>query len=130
MGFKIQHLGSKLWNRSNGPSRPHSTQTFTKFLKEGIKPSREKPLHLGVCLKLTNLVPTHRPLRVEQFSFLSRRPPTVGSRIFLKRSQRLSLWNHHFRFSPATASPSLHFTFWPLNLWEMSTVAPFCLLVT
>ena len=48
VGLKIKHFGSKVWNRSNGRSWPQPTETFAKCLKEEIKPSREKPLPLGV----------------------------------------------------------------------------------
>ena len=67
-----------------------------KVLKEGIKPSREKPLPQGVCLNSLNPVTARSPLRVEQLSFLSRRLTTVGSPVFLKRSFSLSKENIHF----------------------------------
>ena len=39
LGFnKSNQFGPKLWDRSNGRSRPQSTQTFAKYLKERIKP--------------------------------------------------------------------------------------------
>ena len=34
LGFKNSYqFGPKVWDRSNSPSRPHSTQTFVKYLK-------------------------------------------------------------------------------------------------
>ena len=34
LGFKNSYqFGPKFWDRSNGPSRPHSTRTFVKYLK-------------------------------------------------------------------------------------------------
>ena len=78
LGFKNSYqFGPKVWDRSNGPSRPHSTQTFVKYLKREQNPSREKPLPQGVCLNSFNPVPkrsTHEemqdPLQHQaQFSF-------------------------------------------------------------
>ena len=85
--FKIFYqFGPKVWDCSDGPSRPHSTQTSTKHLKWEYNSSMEKILPLGVCQKLTNPESTRSLLCVERFSFSPRRPPTVGSCVFLERS--------------------------------------------
>ena len=83
---KFYQFGPKFWDRSNGPSRPHSIETLVKHLNESKNSSREKILPFGVCQKLTNLESTRSLLRVERFSFSPRRPPTVGSCVFLERN--------------------------------------------
>ena len=88
--LKFPHLGSKIWDRSNGRSRPQTNQTIHKALKQSVKPSRMKPLPHGVCQNSLKLEPTRRPRRVEQPSFLSQRIPTVGSPGNLERSYTLS----------------------------------------
>ena len=77
-GFqKLPHLGSKIWNRSNGRSMPQTNRIINKVLKSRVKPSRIKPLPHGVCRNSLKPEPTRRPRRVEQLSFLLRRIPTV-----------------------------------------------------
>ena len=83
---KFYQFGPKFWDQSSGPSRPHSTETLVKHLNGSKNSSREKILPLGVCQKLTNPGSTRSLLRVERFSVSPRRPPTVGSCVFLEIS--------------------------------------------
>ena len=78
LGFnKFNKFGPKFWDRSNGRSRPQTNRNIEKHLKEGIKPSREKPLPFGVCQKLTKPESTRSLLCVERLSFSAQRLPTV-----------------------------------------------------
>ena len=90
-GFlKLPHLGSKIWDRSNGRSRPQTNRNINKTLKQSVTSSRIKPLPHGFCRNSLKLKPMCRPRRVEQSSFLSRRIPTVGSPVILEISHILS----------------------------------------
>ena len=40
----FKHFSPKFWDRRNGHSRPHTTQTINKALKSKNKPSRRRPL--------------------------------------------------------------------------------------
>ena len=87
----FHHFGPKFWDRPNGHSRPHTTQTINKALKPKNKPSRRRPLSLGVVETPKKPVPTRSPCRGKQLYFLSRRKPTVRSPGNLERSWSLSL---------------------------------------
>ena len=91
IGFlKFQHFGSKIWDRSNGRSRPQPNRNINKALKSRVKQTRIKLLSHGVCQNSSKPEPTRRPRCVERLSFLLRRIPTVGSPVILERSHTLS----------------------------------------
>ena len=56
----FQNFGHKFWDRPNGHSQPHTTQTINKALKPKNKPSRRRPLPSGVCRNSSKPVPTLR----------------------------------------------------------------------
>ena len=87
---KLQQFGSKIWDRSNGRSRPQTSRNIHKTLKQSVTSSRMKPLPHGACRNSLKLKPKRRPRCVEQPSFLSRRIPTIGSPVNLERSYTLS----------------------------------------
>ena len=90
-GFlKPPHLGFKIWDRSNGRSRPQTNRNINKTLKQSVNSSRIKPLPHGFCRNSLKPKPTRRPCLVEQPSFLSRRIPTVRSPVIVERSHTLS----------------------------------------
>ena len=65
-GFlKLSHLGSKIWDRSNGRSRPQTNSIIYKTLKQSVTSSRIKLLPHGVCRNSKKPVPTRCPHRVE-----------------------------------------------------------------
>ena len=66
------------------------TASFNSNIHKVLK-RRIKPIPRGVCRNSSNMVPTRRPLRVEQLSFSSQRLPTVGSLDILERSLTFSL---------------------------------------
>ena len=82
---KLQQFGSKIWDRSNGCSRPQTNRNIHKTLKQSVTSSRMKPLPHGVCRNSLKPEPTRRPHYVERLSFLLRRNPTVGSPKNLKK---------------------------------------------
>ena len=53
----FQHFGPKFWDRPNGHSRPHTTQTINKALKPKNKPSRRRPIPPGVFKTPQNRYP-------------------------------------------------------------------------
>ena len=88
---KLQHFGSKIWDRSNDRSRPQTNRNIHKIFKQSVNSSRMKPLPHGVFRNSLKPEPTRRPHRVERPFFLSRRIRTVGSSVNLERSYTLSL---------------------------------------
>ena len=91
-GFqKLPHLGSKIWDRSNGRSRPQTNPIIYKTLKQSVTSSRIKPLPHGVCRNSLKLESTRRPCRIEQLFFLLRKNPTVGLARNLERMRSFSL---------------------------------------
>ena len=84
-------FGPMFWDRSNGPSRPQTNRNISKTFKMGIKPKQGENPTSRSLKKLPIPESTRSLSRVEHFSFLPRRPPTVGSSAFIERSQRLSL---------------------------------------
>ena len=91
MVSKIISIRSQVLGPIKLPLTASFSSNIDKVLKEGINPSREKPLPLGVCQNFSNPVPTRSPLCVEQLPFLFRRLPTVGLPDILERSDTLSL---------------------------------------
>ena len=87
---QFSHFDFKFWNQSNGRSRPQTNSIINKTLKQSVTSSRIKPLPHGVCRNSLKPVPTCRPCRVEQLSFLAQRNPTVQSPGILERSHSLS----------------------------------------
>ena len=124
---KLYQFGPKFWDRSDGPSRPHSTQTFVKHLKGSKNSSREKILPLGVCQNFSNPGSTRSLLCVERFPFLLRRNPTVRLPGILERWKTFSLLNPILL---STASPSPTFTFLAWLNGEDESCSLFRLLVT
>ena len=55
--LEFHHFGPKFWDRPNGHSRPHTTQTINKALKLKNKLSRRRPLPLGVIETPQNWYP-------------------------------------------------------------------------
>ena len=88
---KLQQFGSKIWDRSNGRSRPQTNRNIHKTLKQSVTSSRMKPLHHGVCRNSLKPEPTRRPRRIEHLSFLLIRISTVGLARNLERRCSLSL---------------------------------------
>ena len=88
---KLQQFGSKIWDQSNGRSRPQTNRNIHKTLKQSITSSRMKPLPHGVYLNSLKPVPTRSPRCVEPLCFLLRRISTVGLARNLERSSLLSL---------------------------------------
>ena len=88
---KLQQFGSKIWDQSNGHSRPKTNRNIHKTLKQSVTSSKMKPLPHGVCRNSLKPELTHRPHCVERLSFLLRRNLTVGSPVILEIRYSLSL---------------------------------------
>ena len=88
---QFSHFGSKIWNRSNGRSRPQTNRNINKALKQSVTSGRMKPLSHGVCRNFKKPIPTRCPRRVERLSFLLRRNLTVGLAGILERRHSFSL---------------------------------------
>ena len=80
------------------------------------------PHGLEVCQNSSNLVPTRSPFRVKQFSFLSRRLPTVGSFRNLERRKTLSLSKNEIQLPLQDSSPLPRFS--PFFLYEEDNTIP------
>ena len=82
---KFSHFGPKIWDRSNGHSRPQINPTINKTLKSRVNQVGENPYLSGVCRNSPKPIPTRSLFRGKQLCFLSRRKPTVRSPGILER---------------------------------------------
>ena len=99
---KFHKFGPMFWDRSNGPSRPQTNRNISKTFKMEIKPAYGENPTSRSLKKLPIPESTCSRLRVERFSFSPRRPPTIGSLVFLERSPLSLLSSPRME---ATASP-------------------------
>ena len=124
---KLQQFGSKIWDRSNGRSRPQTNRNINKALKSRVTSSRMKLLPHGVCRNSLKPEPTRRSHCVERLSFLSRRIQTIGSPVILDISRTLSLSLKHNLKAHCISPLSLHVLFFYLKVGD-NTILYFVLL--
>ena len=89
---KIPTIRSHVLGPIKRPLTASNQPKHRKTLKMRIKLKYGENPTSWSCQKLANPGSTRSLLRVERFPFLLRRNPTVRSRVFLERSQRLSLY--------------------------------------
>ena len=116
---KFYQLGPKFWDRSNGPSRPHSTETLVKHLNRSKNSSREKILPQGVCQKPTKPGPTRR-------AALPLVPTTAKGRIAQKLREKEDTLSLKMRSKTSCASLLLSPTFWSFLKEEEDHYLDFC----